>query len=204
VRTNLHQARFISCFSNWLQLCCSLTERSITSLNSEISERDEQIEMLSARVDELVETGEALKSTMENADDMIAEREKQHHDEIEELKEGLNKYIAFSPWSFLFFFIHTGSAWKRNIPCTKIDCSRPEVGKLRPVGRMPCSAGFSAALGNLQQIKKNLITCLFLLSTLSLCSVYLRAHRPIKKSAALWHFVAHWRGPFWKVCPLLR
>ena len=48
--------------------------------------------MLSARVGELIETEEALKKTMNSADDMIAAREREHLDEVLQLKDGLNRY----------------------------------------------------------------------------------------------------------------
>lgn len=63
----------------------------MASLSTELSDKDGQIQVLSARLDQLTETEEALRSTMESADEMIAEREQQHLEEVEQLKDGLNQ-----------------------------------------------------------------------------------------------------------------
>ncbi|XP_076799576.1 uncharacterized protein LOC143444274 isoform X4 [Clavelina lepadiformis] len=70
------------------------SEQSVGTLNVELTEKEEKIEGLSARLEELVETEEALKITMESADDIFAEKQKQHQDELEKLKQGLNRSLS--------------------------------------------------------------------------------------------------------------
>ena len=69
----------------------NFSDQNIEELSVQLNEKEEQIVVLSARVEELMETEEALKMTMDSADDMIAAREKEHFDEVEQLKDGLNK-----------------------------------------------------------------------------------------------------------------
>nr|XP_026693439.1 early endosome antigen 1-like isoform X1 [Ciona intestinalis] len=72
-----------------LQDSMSSRDNNIASLSTELMEKNDQIVVLSARVDELTETEEALKNTMNLADDLIEEQTKQHQDEVEQLKVGL-------------------------------------------------------------------------------------------------------------------
>ncbi|XP_078494189.1 uncharacterized protein LOC100179040 [Ciona intestinalis] len=72
-----------------LQDSMSSRDNNIASLSSELMEKQDQIVVLSARVNELTETEEALKNTMNLADDLIEEQTKQHQDEVEQLKVGL-------------------------------------------------------------------------------------------------------------------
>jgi len=60
-------------------------------LSSKLTNKEEEIEVLSSRVEELLETEDALKTTMDSADDMIAAREREHMDEVEKLRDGLKK-----------------------------------------------------------------------------------------------------------------
>ena len=68
-------------------------DQNIENLSSQLTDKEEEIEVLSSRVEELMETEVALKTTMDSADDMIAAREQEHLDEVEKLKNGLKRWI---------------------------------------------------------------------------------------------------------------
>lgn len=69
-------------------------DENLNTLSLKLQDKEEKIDLLNARVEELVETEDALKTTIDKADDMIAEREKQHVEQLEQLQDGLNRYCA--------------------------------------------------------------------------------------------------------------
>ena len=57
----------------------------------ELEEKSGTIDALSSRVEVLETTEEALKTTMNLADEYIVDREQQHKEELKELEEGLKR-----------------------------------------------------------------------------------------------------------------
>ena len=70
---------------------CLFLDKNLNVSNIKLNDRKEEIGQHNSQVQKLEETETPLKPTVDKADDLMAEKEQEHPDQHEQLKDGLNK-----------------------------------------------------------------------------------------------------------------